>query len=52
MGVLYILSIYFFSLKNNIRNAVIFLFIGGIAGRLLIINFDQFLHPWDEQLPY
>lgn len=48
-GILQLLSIYFFSYKNNVKYAMLFLFVGGIVIRLQMILFDDFFHLWDEQ---
>jgi hypothetical protein len=48
-ALLHIISIYYFSLKRNIKYAMFFLFVGGLIARLVIINFDNYFHLWDEQ---
>ena len=46
---LHIVSIYFFSSNRKINYAMLFLFIGGFIARFLLVGFDNFFHPWDEQ---
>lgn len=48
-GILQLLSIYFFSYKNNIKYAMLFLFAGSVILRLLMVCLDEHLHIWDEQ---
>src|SRR3954462_11959535 len=46
---IHVLSIFYFLNKKNIRYALLLLFAGELMMRLLVISFDSFLHPWDEQ---
>jgi 4-amino-4-deoxy-L-arabinose transferase len=45
----HVISVYFFSIKHNTGYALILLLIGSLILRVLMINFDTFLHSWDEQ---
>jgi 4-amino-4-deoxy-L-arabinose transferase len=49
IALLHFISIYYFTLKKNIKQAMFFLFAGGLTARLVIICFDNYLHLWDEQ---
>lgn len=46
---IHLISIYYFTFKRNIKWALLSLFVGGVILRLIFINFDSYLHTWDEQ---
>jgi len=48
--IIYLVSVYLYSYKKNIRIALFFLVIGGLVLRVFMATLDEYLHLWDEQI--